>query len=73
MRSPAEASVVTMAKWEQSFFESEFTHIYGAGHFTRHSGGVAGLWMSLAGKKAFPVEYLAPARETLSQFAERER
>jgi hypothetical protein len=73
MRSPDEASVATMAQWERSFFESEFTHIYGSGHFTHHSGGVAGLWMSLAGKKAFPVELLAPARETLAQFSERER
>jgi PRTRC genetic system protein B len=73
MRSPDEASVATMAQWERSFFESEFTHIYGSGHFTQHSGGVAGLWMSLAGKKAFPVEQLAPARETLAQFSERER
>ena len=73
MRSPAEASVGTMAQWEQSFFESEFTHIFGGGHFTQYSGGVAGLWSSLAGKKTFPVEQLAPARETLAEFVERER
>jgi PRTRC genetic system protein B len=73
MRSPAKASVAAMAQWERSFFESEFTHIYGSGHFTQHSSGVAGLWMSLAGKKTFPVEQLAPARETLAQFVERER
>jgi PRTRC genetic system protein B len=73
MRSPAEASVETMAQWEQSFFESEFTHIYGSGHFTQHSGGVAGLWSSLAGKKFFPVDQLAAAGETLAQFVERER
>ncbi|MEQ1887179.1 MAG: PRTRC system protein B [Bryobacteraceae bacterium] len=73
MRSPEEASVAAMPQWEQSFFESEFTHIYGSGHFTQHPAGVAGLWSSVAGKKTFPVELLASARETLAQFAERER
>ena len=73
MRSPDEASVVAMAQWEKSFFESEFTHIYGSGHFTDHAGGIAGLWTSLAGKKTFPAGELAEAHETLAQFAERER
>lgn len=73
MRSPDEASVASMAQWEKSFFESEFTHIYGSGHFTDHAGGIAGLWTSLAGKKAFPAGELADARETLAQFAARER
>jgi PRTRC genetic system protein B len=73
MHSPEEASVAAMPQWEQSFFESEFTHIYGSGHFTQHPGGVGCLWRSLAGKKTFPVELLASARETLAQFAERER
>ncbi len=73
MRSPEEASVAAMPQWEQSFFESEFTHIYGSGHFTQHPGGVGGLWRSLAGKKTFPVSLLAPTRETLTEFAERER
>ena len=73
MRSPAEASVVTMAQWEQSFFESEFTHIIVPAISLGIPVEWLGFWMSLAGKRAFPVEYLAPARETLSQFAERER
>lgn len=73
MRSPEEASVAAMAQWEQSFFESEFTHIYGSGHFTRHPGGVAGLWMSVAGIKTFPVNQLSSAGESLTQFIERER
>ena len=73
MRSPDEASVASMAQWEKSFFESEFTHIYGSGHFTDHAGGIAGLWMSLVGRKAFPAGELVGARETLAQFAERER
>lgn len=72
MRSPEEASVAAMRKWEQSFFESEFTHIYGSGHFTRHPGGVAALWSSLAGSRNFPTDELTPAGETLTQFVERE-
>lgn len=73
MRSPEEASVAAMPQWEQSFFESEFTHIYGSGHFTRHPGGVTGLWTSLAGKKKFPLDQLSPAGESLAQFVEQER
>ena len=65
-----ESTVASMAQWEQAFFESEFTHIYGSGHFTRHAGGVVGLWRSLPGKSAFPADQLAPAGETLAQFAE---
>ena len=70
MRSPTEYTVASMAQWEQAFFESEFTHIYGSGHFTRHTGGVVGLWRLLAGKKMFPSDELTPAGETLTQFAE---
>ena len=73
MRSPGDVSVASMAPWEKAFFDSEFTHIYGGGQLTRHPGGVVGLWTALAGSKHFPTEHLAPARETLAQFAERER
>jgi PRTRC genetic system protein B len=73
MHSPEEASVAAMEQWERSFFESEFTHIYGSGHFTRHPGGMAGLWSSLAGKRTFPADHLCPAGESLAQFVERER
>ncbi|MBX9599917.1 MAG: PRTRC system protein B [Bryobacteraceae bacterium] len=73
MHSPEEASVVAMEEWERSFFESEFTHIYGSGHFTRHPGGIAGLWSSLAGKGSFATGQLSPAGESLAQFVERER
>lgn len=73
MRSPDEASVAAMAQWEKSFFESEFTHLYGGGHYTDHSDGVVGLWTALAGKKHFPSGDLVDAQETLVQFAERER
>lgn len=73
MLSPEDASVAAMEQWERSFFESEFTHIYGSGHFTRHPGGVAGLWSSLAGKRTFPMDQLSPAGESLARFVERER
>jgi hypothetical protein len=73
MRSPEEATVAAMEHWERAFFESEFTHIYGSGHFTRHPGGMAGLWSSLAGKRKFPMDQLSPAGESLARFVERER
>lgn len=73
MPSPEDASVAAMEQWERSFFESEFTHIYGSGHFTRHPGGLAGLWSSLAGTRTFPLDQLSPAGEALARFVERER
>lgn len=73
MRSPEDASVAAMEQWESSFFESEFTHIYGNGYFTRHPGGMAGLWSSLAGRRTFPTDQLTGAGESLIQFVERER
>ena len=73
MRSPGDASVASMAQWEKAFFDSEFTHIYGGGKLTRHPGGVVRLWTALASSRRFPAQHLAPARETLAQFAERER
>ena len=73
MRAPDESTVASMAQWEQAFFESEFTHIYGSGHFTRHPGGVASLWRSLAGKSTFPADSLSASGKTLAQFAEEDR
>jgi PRTRC genetic system protein B len=73
MHSPEEATVAAMEQWERSFFESEFTHIYGSGHFTRHPSGMAGLWSSLAGKRRFPLDQLSPAGESLARFVDRER
>jgi PRTRC genetic system protein B len=73
MRSPEDASVAAMAQWERSFFESEFTHIYGSGHFTRHPGGMGGLWSSLVGRRTFPTDQLTGAGESFTQFVERER
>lgn len=73
MRSPGHPAVAAMPEWEKAFFDSEFTHIYGGGHFTKHAGGLVGLWTGLAGAERFPLNTLVPAKETLAQFAERDR
>ena len=72
MRSPEGTSVDTIAGWESAFFQSEFTHVYGAVRLTSHRGGFVGLWTSLAGKQQFSTQFLTDARETLRSFAERE-
>ncbi len=69
---PREASVKSLPRWEQSFFESEFTHSNSHKKLTKHPDGFVGLWKSLVGKKKFPVEYMATADETLQQFISRE-
>ncbi len=72
MRAPDEIGTVAINAWERAFFESEFTHVYGAARLTNHPGGCLGLWASIARKKrSFPVRYLTDARENLRQFAER--
>jgi PRTRC genetic system protein B len=67
-KSPREASVKSLPRWEASFFESEFTHANAHSGLTNHPGGFMGLWLSLIGKKKFPVEYLRDAKETLAKF-----
>lgn len=72
MRIPDGSGVETIEGWEQGFFQSEFTHAYGAARLTSFPGGFLALCRHLAGsRKPFPVEYLTDARETLRQFAER--
>lgn len=72
MRAPDEIGTAAIRFWEKAFFESEFTHVYGAARLTNHPGGCLGLWASIAGKKrSFPSPYLTDARENLRQFAER--
>lgn len=68
---PGDASVASMPQWEHSFFQSEFTHSNASTKLTEHPGGFIGLWKSLAGKKTFPVEHLADAKETLKKFINR--
>lgn len=71
-RVPDGSGVETTDAWEQGFFQSEFTHAYGAARLTSFPGGFLALCRHLAGsRKPFPAEYLTDARETLHQFAER--
>lgn len=65
---PREASVKSLPRWEEAFFESEFTHANASSSLTKHPGGFIGLWKSLMGKKKFPVEHLCYTKETLAQF-----
>jgi PRTRC genetic system protein B len=68
MRIPRARSIDAIDSWEQSFFQSEFTHALGNQKPTRFPGGLLALWKALAGKKRFPVRYLAPAPQTLESF-----
>jgi PRTRC genetic system protein B len=70
MPRPQETNAATILEWEEGFFNSRFTHPTGVGNLTTHPGSFIGLWTELAGQKQFPVEYLAPTRQTLQQFAE---
>jgi PRTRC genetic system protein B len=72
-RAPKEASVASIPAWQDAFHRSQFTHALGAVRLTTHRGGFVGLWRSLAGKKRFPGRCLSEARETLRDFAIRER
>jgi PRTRC genetic system protein B len=67
MRAPKVANLTAIAQWEQSFFESEFTH-GNVGRLTRHPGGFEGLWRGLAGKETFPRQTLIELPYTLGHF-----
>ena len=72
MRVPESSGVDAIEGWERGFFQSEFTHAYGAARLTNFPGGFLPLWRWLAGsEQGFPVRYLTDARETLRQFVER--
>jgi PRTRC genetic system protein B len=71
MRIPEEVNVGSLSGWENAYFASEFTHPSGAVRLTTHSGGFLGLWSNLAGRKHFPVKYLADSKQTLQEFIER--
>jgi len=72
MRLPESSGVEAMEGWERGFFQSEFTHAYGAARLTSFAGGFLALCHRLAGsRRPFPREYLTDARETLRQFVER--
>jgi PRTRC genetic system protein B len=70
-RVPREATVDSLPRWEHAFFESEFTHSNASSKLTEHPGGFVGLWKSLIGKKKFPAEHLADAKQTLAKFINR--
>ena len=72
MRSPDGPFVNAMTAWEDAFFASEFTHLWGGGRMCQHKQGVAGLWKSVAGAKGFPVRLLANALQTLQEFVGRD-
>ena len=67
MRAPDASTVASIPQWEQSFYESEFTH-GNVGRLTRHPGGFEGLWKELAGKEQFPVNSLIELPETVEEF-----
>lgn len=71
MRVPEEITVASLSGWEKAYFASEFTHPSGAVCLTTHSGGFLGLWSNLAGRKHFPVKFLADSKQTLQEFIER--
>jgi PRTRC genetic system protein B len=68
MRVPETSDVMSIPKWEDAFFQSEFTHAAGAVRLTSHPEGFIGLWRSLVGRKRFPVQLLIDAGETLQEF-----
>jgi hypothetical protein len=68
MKIPQDKSVAAIDLWEESFFESEFTHASGVRKHVRFRGGLLALWQSLAGQIAFPGKYLVKLPETLAEF-----
>ena len=71
MRVPEEVSASSVSGWQVAFFASEFTHPGGAVHLTTHPSGFLGLWSSLAGRRRFPVKFLADSKQTLQEFVQR--
>ena len=66
MRAPDASTVASIPQWEQSFYESEFTH-GNVGRLTRHPGGFEGLWKELAGTVEFPTDSLIELPETVAE------
>jgi PRTRC genetic system protein B len=67
-RAPENADLATLTRWEESFFESAFSHQNARNKLTVHPKGFIGLWKELAGKNSFPANYLAPAGQTLKDY-----
>jgi PRTRC genetic system protein B len=68
MKIPRDKSVAAIDTWEQSFFQSEFTHGAGVRNHVRYPSGFLAMWKSLEGKKNFPSRYLVEAKQTLADF-----
>jgi PRTRC genetic system protein B len=68
MKIPREKSVAAIDVWEQSFFQSEFTHAAGVRKHTNFTGGFLAMWQSLQGKDRFSSQYLVEKKQNLSQF-----
>jgi len=68
MRIPRQKSLAAIREWEDSFFNSAFSHAAGVSKHTRYRGGVLAMWKQLQGKKQFPTRYLLPLDQTLEQF-----
>ena len=64
---PRGISADDTSKWENAFFESEFTHINGSKKKATHPRGEYALWKELLDGvyPTFPVEFLAPNEYTL--------
>jgi len=68
MKIPQEKSVTAIDLWEESFFQSEFTHASGVRKHVRFRGGFLAMWQSLAGQTAFPARYLVKLPQALGEF-----
>jgi len=68
MKIPESKGVSVIDKWEESFFRSAFTHAAGVTKHSLYPCDVLEMWKTLQGKQHFPVEYLAPAEQTLEDF-----
>jgi PRTRC genetic system protein B len=68
MRVPESSDIASISGWQDSYFQSEFTHAAGAVRLTNHPEGFIGLWRSLVSRKRFPVQYLTNASDTLQEF-----
>lgn len=72
MRIPQQKSVAAIVEWEQSFFNSAFSHAAGVTRHTKYPQGLLAMWKGLRGKIRFPAQYLFPLNETLEQFVTRD-
>lgn len=70
MRVPRDLTLESYESWQQSFFDSAFTHAGTAMKLTRHPKGFLAMWGELAGVEAFPTEYLQASGQRLVDFVD---